>query len=439
MPIGEPMVARARPPRVTPAAFSPTPTWLRCLGCGAEFVDDEQRLACDAPHPPALLRSLYRTRRPAPRDDEPGVFRWRDWLPVRARVEHAGAPAVYRSEGLARALGLSSLWIAFSGWWPERGATLATATFKELEAPVVCARLGEDPRTLVVASAGNTARAFIEVCGRTGRRLVVVVPARALPDLWCPSPLADHVRVVAVEDGDYADAIAAAGLIAALDGFVAEGGARNVARRDALGTPVLAAAHAIGRVPDHYVQAVGSGSGGIAAHEAALRLGRRVMRLHLAQNLPFAPMVEAHARGAWPELSDDDARRRIAAISAAVLANRTPPWAVTGGVRDALAATGGEMYGVENDEARDAAGLVEVEEGIDLEPAAAVAVAALRQAVAGGRIAPADTVLLHLTGGGRARLLAGRRVHAVSPTHVIHARRDLQNQIWERFAPNGGI
>ena len=59
---------------------------------------------------------------------------------------------------------------------------------------------------------------------------------------------------------------------------------------------MLAAVEAIGRLPDVYVQAVGSAAGALAVHEAALRLigdgrfGDRPPRLVLAQNAPFAPM-----------------------------------------------------------------------------------------------------------------------------------------------------
>ena len=44
-----------------------------------------------------------------------------------------------------------------------------------------------------------------------------------------------------------------------------------MARRDGMATTVLAVTH-IGRIPDYYFQAVGSGTGAIAAWEANLRL-----------------------------------------------------------------------------------------------------------------------------------------------------------------------
>ncbi len=71
---------------------------------------------------------------------------------------------------------------------------------------------------------------------------------------------------------DYTDAINLAARIAQLPGLISEGGARNIARRDGMGTVMLDAAVTIGKMPDHYFQAVGSGTGGISAWEASLRL-----------------------------------------------------------------------------------------------------------------------------------------------------------------------
>ncbi len=51
-----------------------------------------------------------------------------------------------------------------------------------------------------------------------------------------------------------------------------EGGAKNVARRDGMGTVMLDAAVTMKEMPDDYFQAIGSGTGGIAAWEASMRL-----------------------------------------------------------------------------------------------------------------------------------------------------------------------
>ena len=61
---------------------------------------------------------------------------------------------------------MDNLYITFSGYWPIIGARMQTCSFKETEAFSVCARLPKkgDKRVLVVQSAGNTARAFAQVC-----------------------------------------------------------------------------------------------------------------------------------------------------------------------------------------------------------------------------------------------------------------------------------
>jgi cysteate synthase len=220
------------------------------------------------------------------------------------------------------------------------------------------------------------------------------------------------VRVAAVEGGSYDDAIRLAKLLAARDGYVLEGGVRNVGRRDGMGTAMLAATETIGLLPEVYVQAVGSGAGALAAHEAALRLigdgrfGTTPPRLLIAQNAPFTPIHDAWSRrgAALDERDPLVARDQLARIGASVLSNQAPPYATGGGLRAALAESDGRTYSVNNDEFARAMLLFAESEGIDVEPAAGVAIAALAQALRAGDVAPDAAVLLHVTGGGRARL-----------------------------------
>ena len=168
----------------------------------------------------------------------------------------------------------------------------------------------------MIASAGNTGRAFAGLSAQYKKPVVVVVPKDAVSRLWTTTPAHD-VFLVAVK-GDYTDAIAVSTALAAVPGCVPEGGARNVARRDGMGTVMLDAAVTLGRIPDHYFQAVGSGTGAIAAWEAAIRLigdgryGTALPRLHLAQNKPFTPMFSAwqqRRRSINPELDMPDASK----------------------------------------------------------------------------------------------------------------------------------
>ena len=413
---------------------------LHCLACGEPRPEYRSgfRLQCDCAAPPrGLLRAEYAARFVP--GSEGGVFRYRAWLPIRRSAAPAAAhrqaapgPVAYRSRELARRIGLDELVVLFSGYWPERGAHCETCSFKELEALTVTARLPEEERRpLVVASAGNTGRAFHAVCSRTAVPAVVVVPEAALPALWTTAPVASEVTLIAVAgDADYADAIRVAGMIADLPAFLAEGGAHNVARRDGMGTVMLAGVECAGALPRHYVQAVGSGTGAIAAWEMAQRLvrdgrfGGRVPRLHLAQNRPFTIMADAWERRSrhLPPLDEAQAKQRIAAMRASVLSNRNPPYALAGGVYDALSDSAGVMYRVTNRQAERAAALFAASEGCDIDPAAAVAVAALQQAVARGAVRRDETVFLNITGGGLRRLHGERSVRRLAPDLVVDHR-----------------
>ena len=223
-----------------------------------------------------------------------GVWRF-NWLPVHEPRSVQPGPVVYRSQGLAGSLGLDNLFIAFNGYWPERGALLETCTFKEFEAAVVLQNARENGvQGLIVASAGNTARAFAHLSAVTGFPVIIIVPRMCLMEMWYLESNAT-VPTLAVGDGDYADSIDVAKRIATTHGFPFEGGVKNIAKRDGLGIVMLEAVSTIGKLPDHYVQAVGSGTGAIGAWEMAERFvrdgryGSRLPRMHLGQNLPFAP------------------------------------------------------------------------------------------------------------------------------------------------------
>jgi cysteate synthase len=394
---------------------------LRCTQCGREH-EDHFTNACESGHN-ALLRTDYRKRRIEIRR-VPGMFRFSDWLPVRGTLPVDAGPVTFQSSELGKELGLSSLFIGFSGYWPERKGQALTCSFKELEAFPTMLRLRErNPGgVLVVASAGNTARAFAQASGLTGMPVVLVVPEASLHRLWTTVP-AERVYLVAVR-GDYSDAIAFSQSLTTAQPLIPEGGAKNAARRDGMGTVMLDAAVTIGRMPGHYFQAVGSGTGGIAAWEAAIRLradgrfGDTLPHLHLSQNLPFVPMASAFREGRreiLPERDMPDAKAAIAQVYSEMLTNRNPPYGICGGTYDALVATGGRMYAVTNDEARSAANLFSQLEGIDPDPAAAVAVASLIRACDDGAIGKNDTVLINITGGGYDRV---REDHPLIPVGV---------------------
>jgi cysteate synthase len=390
---------------------------IRCRNCGME-LKDAYCAFCEHCKD-ALLVTEY-AEKEFRYDRGKGIWQ-HNWLPVHSPRFDQPGPVVYRSKGLAERLGLENLHIAFNGFWPERDALLQTCTFKEFEAAVVLQNAVENGMEgLVVASAGNTARAFSHLSVIAGFPVVIVVPTMCLMEMWYLES-ASLIPTLAVGNGDYSDSIDVARRIASMIGFPFEGGVKNIAKRDGLGVVLLEAVKEIGRLPEHYFQAVGSGTGAIGVWEMAERFlrdgrfGHKPPRLHLGQNLPFAPMVKAWEKKSRELFPEDLRSELIGLITTRVLSTRYPAYSVKGGVFDALTATDGLMYGIENKEVYRAMDLFEETEGIDIVPAAAVAVAALKQAVSAGNVRAGEIILLNITGGGEKRLGREKRTYDVEP------------------------
>ncbi|MDE6046986.1 MAG: cysteate synthase [Alistipes sp.] len=409
--------------------FVPTSYTLACVATGREFEDEGWTLEDRACKTPSLVRARYAKKQLEVRSDDCGLYKFADWMPVRRMLKGSSAPVTYKSKGLGKYLGLENLWITFNGYYPAVGASMTTCSFKETEAYSVCARAAEDEkRILVVASAGNTARAFAKVCSENRIPLLLAVPKDNIGALWFEEPLNPCVKLICCEKGgDYFDAIHLSNLALKADGFYAEGGAKNVARRDGMATTVLSAATTIGRIPDYYFQAVGSGTGAIAAWEANMRLvedgrfGSNLMKLMVSQNAPFVPMYDAWRADSRQMLpyDDDKARRDAEIIDAKVLSNRRPPYGLAGGLYDALKATGGDVLVATNAQARKAAKLFRETEGVDIHPAPSVAVATLIKAVADGKVEKSATVMLNITGGGEELFKQGKELWQLQPSLVF--------------------
>jgi cysteate synthase len=413
---------------------------LQSVASGTVFEDSGWLLDTPGETSPSLVRTIYDKKQLNAGALEKGIYRFKDWLPVDKELIGSASPVTYKSEGLAKVLGMANLYITVSGYWPEKGVFMETCSFKETEAFSVCARSGQkEGSVLVVASAGNTARAFARVCSENQIPLLICIPEDNLDALWFTAPLNDCVKaIVCKSGGDYFDAIHLSNLVVKSPKFYAEGGAKNIARRDGMGTTVLSAVTTIGRIPDYYFQAIGSGTGAIAAWEANLRLledgrfGNTMMKLMVSQNLPFVPIYDAWKAGSRQLLPMDDglAREQAGEIDAKVLSNRRPPYAIVGGLFDALQATGGDVLAVTNDEARKAAALFEQTEGIDIHPAAAVAVASLINEMDKKSIDPESVVMLNITGGGEKRFKTGHQLLYLKPSFVFDLNPDEQEVIW---------
>ena len=373
--------------------FQATDYRLMNVGTGRVFDDAGWTLADPEAQSPSLVRAVYSNEKFTPRDDLNGLYRYAEWLPIKRVLRKSHAPVTYKSKGLADLLGMENLYITLSGYVPKKGAKMETGSFKETEAFSVCARLPKnDKHILVVQSAGNTARAFARVCSDNDIPIVICIPNDNISDLWFTRRLKPCVKVVATPHGtDYYDAIALGEKLCKDPHYMAEGGAKM-----------------IGRIPDAYFQAVGSGTGAIAAWENACRLekdgrfGANKMRVYCVQNAPYTLMYDswkADSRDLVP-ISAEDSRKNAEVILAKVLSNRKPPYSLAGGMFDVLKASGGDFFKVSNDDIVYWMLQFYNKEGFDIFPAAASAVAALKKALDEGAVKKDETVMLNITGAG---------------------------------------
>lgn len=411
-------------------SIKPTEYQLKSVASGKICEDSGWMLDMPGDEKPSMIRALYVNKKLNVKSSELGIYRFSDWLPIKKVLSNSSFPITYKSEGLAKELNLNNLYITFNGFWPEKGACMRTCSFKETEAFSVCARLSDKQKSqvLVVASAGNTARAFAQVCSDNNIKLLLCVPEDNINALWFDNPLNDCVKLISTKSGsDYFDAIYLSNIVCELDGFFPEGGAKNIARRDGMGTTMLSATTFIGQIPEFYFQAVGSGTGAIAAWEANLRFiqdgryGNHKMRLFVSQNKPFLPMYEAwkqKSRNLLP-YENDLARKHSGDIIAKVLSNRKPPYSLVGGLYDALCDTNGDIFAVSNEEAIAACKLFEKLEGIDIYSAAGVATASLIQAIENKQVNSDSVIMLNITGGGEKRFKENHNLFYLKPAAVF--------------------
>lgn len=401
--------------------FKQTKYHLVNVADGREFEDSGWTLADSESESPSLVRAVYENKLFTPREDLDGIYRYAGWMPVKRILKNSSAPVTYKSKGLASFLGLENLYITFSGWNPKIGAKMRTCSFKETEAYSILARMeAYERRILVVQSAGNTARAFAQVCSDNRIPVVICVPQDNLHDLWFRKPLRKCVKLVAVPHGcDYYDAITLGEKLSTDPGFLLEGGAKNIARRDGMGTTILSCVEQMGRIPDAYFQAVGSGTGAIAAWENACRLaddgrfGQNKMRVYVAQNAPFTLMYDAWKAGTreLPQMTPEEGRGKSERILATVLSNRKPPYSIAGGLYDVLKESNGDFFLATNNDIFYWLLQFRNKEGYELLPAACVAVAALAQAVSDGKVKKDDYIMLNCTGGGTLGAMSKGFVH----------------------------
>ena len=147
------------------------------------------------------------------------------------------------------------------------------------------------------------------------------------------------------------------------------------------------------------------------------------MSLQVSQNYPFVPMYDAWKLGSRDLLPLDEktAKEQLTHIYGDVLANRKPTYGVAGGMFDALKDTNGDIHSITNEEAKHAFKIFEEDEGVDIDPAAAVAVASLIKSAESGQVSKDAIIMLNITGGGAKRFKKENEIIYLKPSMKIDA------------------
>ena len=416
-----------------------------CKNCGLKITDDTFNNYCTNCHKKGLLYTEY-SRPIKINTTSSNLYRYMDWLPVNREFHNLRSIAgCYKSKKLAEELNLSNLWILFSGYWPEKGAFLESLSFKEFEAIGVLSRVTERTnKIMILSSAGNTGLSAIFISQKLGIPVIVAAPEYACVNF--KTTIDDNnapVFLISLKQAVYNDCISfVSKLVELVPEIIDEGGVYNIARRDFLGLPILHAGSIMKEIPDHYFQAVGSGTGAIAAWETSIRLSGmenytdKSMCLHLAQNKPFTPVVNAWEKRKrdYKFKADHTTRKQAEKVLSHVLTNPFPAYSIKGGLFDALSDTNGNTYGVTNNEIKAAKLIFENLEGIDIQYPSAVCVAALKQAIENGNVSREDSILLHITGGGKLHLEKQKTLYPFKPSLTVKKNElDIAVQGISRF------
>ena len=95
--------------------FIATEYKLICVATGEQFEDAGWTLDYAGYDKPSLVRAVYAKKQLTLDESQQGLYKFRDWLPIKRLLKCDAAPVTYRSEGLAKALGLENLYITFNG------------------------------------------------------------------------------------------------------------------------------------------------------------------------------------------------------------------------------------------------------------------------------------------------------------------------------------
>ncbi|HWO72137.1 MAG TPA: threonine synthase [Dehalococcoidia bacterium] len=374
---------------------------LECSACGAIWSADELHTLCRACGKVLFARyDLDSARTSLKRDDfgsrEPGIWRWRELLPVRDEANIValgeGGTPLLRARGLEQRLGAREVYIKDEGLNP-------TGTFKARGLSAAVSRAKElGVSSIAVPSAGNAAAALAAYAARAGIEAWIYVP-RHTPEAMMNECRAYGARIRVV-DGLIDDAGRLMREDGAGRGWFDVSTLREPYRAEGKKTMGYEIAQQLGwRLPDVLVYPTGGGTGIVGMWKAFQEMealgwiGPKRPRFVSVQAEGCAPIVKAFESGSrtaerWPEARTIAAGIRVPAALADYL------------ILDAVRATQGTAVAVSDAEILAAMAEMARLEGVFAAPEGAAAYAGYRKLLAHGALDPSESVVLFNTGSG---------------------------------------
>ena len=406
------------------------PEGLTAVSCAREYVCDDCGAKFGLELPESLCRQCggllevrYDLTRLSPSlraraaAERPGIWRWRDFLPL-----PPGATVISLGEGdtpllscprLGSRIGARKLLVKNDGQMP-------TGSFKDRGFSVaVSVALAYGIRRGVTYSSGNAGASLAAYGARAALDVAVLAEYLCNPVKIAAmqSYGAQVLRVHFESTGEIFNSLQQLreSVPYTFVNFL------NPVRHDAMKTYAYEICEALNwQAPDVMVQPVGTGGGLYGAWKGfkeLYELGwvRSLPRMVAVQPAACAPIVRAIQAGTATAGSDGNPSRTIAQS----MAGDTP---IQGGRRvlAAIRESGGTAVAVDDDELREAMVLLGAE-GVLAEPSAAAPLAGLRRCIGDGSVSPSEEVVCVVTGSGLKQPAELVRARAVSEPIDVHA------------------
>ncbi len=336
------------------------------------------------------------------------LWRYRELLPVLnpepdLYLGEGGTPLI-RATNLGMMLGCPNIYIKDERQGP-------TSSFKDRQAAVTINVLKEAGISeMVAASTGNVAIAYSAYAARAGIKLwaflTSLVPGSKMREV------AVYGSQVIKVTGSYDQAKQIAAEFAHQRSIYLDLGARSIPCVESMKTIAFEIAEQLAeafprtdggsglhwRAPDWYVQSVSGGMGPlgvIKGFEEMVEMGwtESIPKLAILQTEGCSPMSQA-----WKENQDIARPVLTPRTRIETLATGDPGRAYSLLRQKMLAASGGAIESVTDEEAFRAIHLMAKMEGLSIEPAAAVSIAGVIKMIRAGQIKPDDVVVINCTG-----------------------------------------